>query len=438
MFFDRPEAGRKAVVLHVHFRASAIDAADAIDDDAALAECVELARTAEVDVVDTVTASRDHPHPRAFVGAGKLEELGRRMRLADADLLIVNHELGAGQQRNLEKDLGCRVITRTELILTIFADRARTYEGQLQVELAQLKHAQTRLVRGWTHLDRQKGGIGLRGAGETQLELDQRMLSERIKTTERKLGQVARRRALGRRRRERSKTPTVSLVGYTNAGKSTLFNSMTTAEVLSEDKLFATLDPTMRRLQIDGVGEVVLADTVGFISKLPHSLIEAFKATLEEVSGADLLLHVVDGSSPGVGARIAEVNAVLEEIGALELPTLLVLNKMDLAPPERELTDARGIEVSALTGDGLPALNQAIADALGVSAPTEVLIAPEDGRTRAWLYRLGAVIDEQLAEDGRVAMKLRADPVLIERLQALPTVLLQPAEPVHKLSPLAN
>ncbi len=438
MFFDRPEAGRKAVVLHVHFRAPAAERADAIDDDAALAECVELARTAEVDVVDTVTASRDHPHPRAFVGAGKLEELGQRMRKADADLLIVNHELGAGQQRNLEQDLKCRVITRTELILTIFADRARTYEGQLQVELAQLKHAQTRLVRGWTHLDRQKGGIGLRGAGETQLELDQRMLSERIKSTERKLDQVARRRALGRRRRERSKTPTVSLVGYTNAGKSTLFNSLTTAEVLSEDKLFATLDPTMRRLQIDGVGEVVLADTVGFISKLPHSLIEAFKATLEEVAGADLLLHVVDGASPGADARIAEVNAVLEEIGALQLPTLLVLNKMDLAPENGELFDLRGIEVSALTGSGLPDLKQAIADALGVYAPTEVLIAPEDGRTRAWLYRLGAVIDEQTAEDGRVVMKLRADPVLIERLEALPTVLLQPAEPVHKLSPLAN
>lgn len=437
MFFDRPEAGRKAVVLHVHFRASSVQASDLIDDAAAQAECAELARTAGVDVVDRVTATRDHPHPRAFVGSGKLEELGQRMRAADADLLIVNHELGAGQQRNLERDLDCRVITRTELILTIFADRARTYEGQLQVELAQLKHAQTRLVRGWTHLDRQKGGIGLRGAGETQLELDQRMLSERIKTAERKLEQVAKRRALGRRRRERSKTPTVSLVGYTNAGKSTLFNSLTTAEVLSEDKLFATLDPTMRRLQIDGVGEIVLADTVGFISKLPHSLIEAFKATLEEVAGADLLVHVVDGASPGVDARINEVNAVLEEIGALELPTLLVLNKMDLASGERELV-AAGVEVSALTGAGLPELRRAIADSLGVTAPTRVLIAPEDGRTRAWLYRLGAVIDEQMAADGSVAMKLRADPVLIQRLEALPTVLLQPAGPVHKLSPLAN
>jgi GTP-binding protein HflX len=214
---------------------------------------------------------------------------------------------------------------------------------------------------------------------------------------------------------------------------------MTTADVLSEDKLFATLDPTMRRLQIDGVGEVVLADTVGFISKLPHSLIEAFKATLEEVAGADLLLHVVDGASPGAEARIREVNSVLEEIGALEIPTLLVLNKMDLAEEnDLEPFDARGVKVSALTGEGVSELKQAIADALGVTAPTEVVIAPEDGKTRAWLYQLGAVLEEHTTEDGRIAMRLRADPVLIERLQALPTVLLQPAEPVHKLSPLAN
>ena len=438
MFFDRPEAGRRAVILHVHFRRAADAGAETIGDEAALAECAELARTAAVNVVDTVTASRDHPHPRWFIGRGKLEELETRMAMADADLLILNHELGAGQQRNLEQSLKCRVLSRTELILGIFAGRARTYEGQLQVELAQLKHAQTRLIRGWTHLDRQKGGIGLRGAGETQLELDQRMLGERIKATERKLDQVARRRALGRRRRERSKTPTISLVGYTNAGKSTLFNSLTTARVLSEDKLFATLDPTMRRLQIDGVGEVVLADTVGFISQLPHSLIEAFKATLEEVAGADLLLHVVDGASPGVDARVAEVNAVLDEIGARALPTLLVLNKMDLAPDDAEIHRAEGIEVSALTGEGLPALCRVIADALGVSAPAEVLLAPEDGRTRAWLYRLGAVIEESMAEDGRVALRLRADPVLLQRLESLPTVLLQQAGPVHKLSPLAN
>jgi GTP-binding protein HflX len=430
LFFDRPEAGRKAVVLQVLFRSPGIP-----DSGTGLAECVELARTAGVDVVDTVTASRDQPHPRWYVGEGKLEELKERLRAAEADLLIVNHELGAGQQRNLERTLGCRVLTRTELILSIFADRARTYEGQLQVELAQLKHAQTRLVRGWTHLDRQKGGIGLRGAGEKQLELDQRMLSDRIKIAERKLAQVERRRALGRRRRDRSRTPTISLVGYTNAGKSTLFNALTSANVVSEDKLFATLDPTMRQLHVDGVGSAVIADTVGFISQLPHSLIEAFKATLEEVSGADLLLHVVDGATPGAEERIDEVNAVLEEIGAAEIPTIMVYNKMDDGP--RSADPAR-IEVSALKGLGLERLRQAIADRLGVTAPTEVLLAPEDGRTRAWLYRVGAVIDERPAEDGRLSLTLRADATLISRLKALPSVLLQGGEPVHKLSTLAD
>ncbi|HEY5646106.1 MAG TPA: GTPase HflX [Pseudomonadales bacterium] len=442
MFFDRPEAGRKAVVLQVHFKHQTHPAAGgrslATAEEAALEECVELARTAEVEVVDTVTASREQPHPRSFVGPGKLEELKARLAAAGADLLIVNHDLGAGQQRNLERACDCRVMSRTELILTIFAGRARTYEGQLQVELAQLKHAQTRLVRGWTHLDRQKGGIGLRGAGETQLELDQRMLSERIKVAERKLEQVGRRRALGRRRRDRSNTLTISLVGYTNAGKSTLFNALTTADVLAEDKLFATLDPTMRRITIDGVGEVVLADTVGFISRLPHSLIEAFKATLEEVAGADLLLHVVDGSAPGGEAREAEVNAVLEEIGAREIPTIMVRNKIDLCAERPSPIQAPGVPVSALTGEGLEDLRQAIAEALGVGAPTRVLLAPGDGRTRAWLYRLGAVMDETLAVDGRVALDVRADRALLERLAAIPTVLLQQAEPVHKLSNLAN
>jgi len=442
LFFDRPEAGRKAVVLQVHFRRqtspAAAGSAWAAEEQAALEECVELARTAEVEVVATVTASRDQPHPRHFVGTGKLESLKAVLADTGADLVIVNHDMGAGQQRNLERACGCRVMTRTELILTIFAGRARTYEGQLQVELAQLKHAQTRLVRGWTHLDRQKGGIGLRGAGETQLELDQRMLGERIKVAERKLDQVARRRALGRRRRGRSNTPTIALVGYTNAGKSTLFNALTAADVLSEDKLFATLDPTMRRVTIDGVGEVVLADTVGFIRRLPHPLIEAFKATLEEVAGADLLLHVVDGSSPGSESRVAEVNAVLDEIGARSISTLMVRNKLDLCTETTDTLSFPGVPVSARTGWGLDGLRHAIADALGVGTPTRVLLPADDGRTRAWLYRLGAVMDETVAEDGRLALKVRADRSLLERLSAMPTVLLQQAEPVHKLSTLAN
>ena len=438
MFFDRPEAGRKEVILQVNLRSrptrglppgSQALAATALD------ECAELARTAEVDVVDTITASRDHPHPRWYVGRGKLDELIERLRETGADLLIANHELGASQQRNLESELDCRVMTRTELILSIFADRARTYEGKLQVELAQLKHAQTRLVRGWTHLDRQKGGIGLRGAGEKQLELDQRMLEERIKVADRKLSHVGRRRALGRRRRGRTNTPTISLVGYTNAGKSTLFNALTRADALTEDKLFATLDPTMRRLKINGLGDVVLSDTVGFISQLPHSLIEAFKATLEEVANADLLLHVVDGAAADPESRIAEVNAVLTDIGALDLPTLMVFNKMDACGDRDELAEFRGNRVSALTGEGLDELAQSIAQRLGVDSLRKVLLAPEDGRTRAWLYRLGAVVDESLSEDGRVALTLKADEALFSQLEAEPTVLLQRAEPVHTLNP---
>jgi len=325
LFFERPEAGRRAVLLHLHLKdrqvASEPDSAD---------ECVELARSAEINVIEVVSGSRPRPHPRWFVGEGKLAELAERLAAVEADLVIVNHRLSPAQQRNLEKHLDCRVLTRTELILHIFADRARTYEGKLQVELAQLQHAQTRLVRGWTHLERQKGGIGLRGgAGETQLELDQRMLSERIRATEKRLQAVGVRRDQGRRRRQRGQVRTISLVGYTNAGKSTLFNALTTAGVLVEDKLFATLDPTMRRVQIPGLGDVVLADTVGFISHLPHALVNAFKATLEEVASADLLLHVVDASYADPRTRIDQVNRVLDEIGARDLPTLLVLNKVD-------------------------------------------------------------------------------------------------------------
>jgi len=439
LFFDRPDAGRTAVVLNVHFRKAAVSSVLVATD--ALDECIELAATADISVVETITASRDMPHPRWFIGSGKLEEIRTALGLSGADLLLVNHELSPGQQRNLEEALGCRVLTRTELILHIFADRARTYEGQLQVELAQLKHAQTRLIRGWTHLDRQKGGIGLRGAGEKQLELDQRMLSDRIRAAEKKLSDVARRRQLGRRRRQRSHTKTVSLIGYTNAGKSTLFNALTSAQVLVEDKLFATLDPTMRRLSIPGIGDIVLADTVGFISHLPHSLIEAFRATLEEVANADLLLHVVDVSGSDEEAQVAEVNAVLQEIGAHEIPTIMVCNKIDALTGESSRmlyagSDCESVEVSALTGKGLEQLIDVIARCLGVSLPTEILLEVEDGKTRAWLYQLGAVIDEKLAEDGRVALTLQADSQLLATLRTKPSVLLQAGDALPKLSSL--
>ncbi|MCZ6617427.1 MAG: GTPase HflX [Gammaproteobacteria bacterium] len=421
MFFERPDAGRKAVLLQVNFKSDF--ARKAMTDSAD--ECGDLARTAGVDVAEIVTASRTAPHRRSYVGEGKLVELGSRLAAHGADLLVVNHELSATQQRNLEQALCCRVMTRTELILCIFAEHARSYEGQLQVELAQLKHAQTRLVRGWTHLDRQKGGINLRGVGETQLELDQRMLSERMKAVQKKLGVVERRRGQGRRQRRRSKVRTVSLVGYTNTGKSTLFNALTQAGVAVEDKLFATLDTTMRRLAIPGVGEVVLADTVGFISHLPHTLVEAFKATLEEVTGADLLLHVVDASDPDNHERIADVKDVLKEIGAETIPTLMVFNKIDALSTPGDCASDGGVWVSALRLSGLEDLVRAVGVEFGVTSPTEVLLPAEDGRTRAWLYDLGAVIAEQINEDGSVALTLRADAYLLERLSRLPKVLLQ-------------
>jgi len=431
LFFERPEAGRRALVLHLHIKDRAAAEPDSPE------ECVELARSAGINVVDVVTGSRQSPDRRWFVGAGKLTELGERLAAADADLVIVNHGLSPAQQRNLEKSLECRVMTRTELILHIFAERARTYEGKLQVELAQLQHAQTRLVRGWTHLDRQKGGIGLRGAGETQLELDQRMLNERIRAMEKRLAAVGQRRGQGRRRRQRGQVRTISLVGYTNAGKSTLFNALTAAGVLVEDKLFATLDPTMRRLHVPGLGDVVLADTVGFISHLPHALVNAFKATLEEVASADLLLHVVDASHPDPRERIDQVNSVLADIGARELPTLLVLNKVDVLEDQGAgllagLTDA--VAVSAVTGAGLDDLVSAIAGKLGIAPPAEVVLGPAEGKLRAHLYRIGAVLEEQVHEDGSFSLLVRTEPAVLARLGREARVLLQPGVGLPKLS----
>ena len=444
MFFERPEAGHRALLLQVQFPGSepktgspAVAGPHAVAG--AAAEAAELARSAELDVVHIVTASRPAPHPRWFVGTGKLEQIAQAMAAHDCSLLLVNHELSAGQQRDLEKHLGCRVITRTELILLIFASRARTYEGQLQVELAQLKHAQTRLVRGWTHLDRQKGGIGLRGAGETQIELDQRMLGERLKRVQARLANVRQRRDQSRRRRRRERTRTVALVGYTNAGKSTLFNALTSAAVLVEDKLFATLDPTHRRVTVPGAGEVVLSDTVGFINQLPHDLIEAFKATLEEVSSADLLLHVVDASCADVNTRVEEVNEVLREIGAHQIPTLTVFNKIDALPEHSPLVRPGIAHVSATQGVGLDELVAQIGQFLGVRAqPTKVLLSAGDGKTRAWLYRMGAVIDEQHTEDGQIALEVRADSDLLDRLARTPSVFLQVNEADPRISSLPN
>ena len=431
MFFDRPDAGRRAVLLSLRLgdarRRRAAAAAGSPGAPSALdAEFEELVESARIHPAKLVVGSRERPQPRWFAGAGKVDEVAAALRAENADLLIVNHELTSAQQRNLEQRLECRVMTRTELILHIFADRARTREGQLQVELAQLTHARTRLVRGWTHLDRQRGGLAMRGAGEKQIELDARMLRTRIRDVQERLKSVHGQRERSRRRRHRTGVPTVALVGYTNAGKSTLFNALTRSSeedsgALVADQLFATLDPLMRRVDIEGAGEVVLADTVGFIRDLPVSLVEAFHATLEQVREADLLLHVIDATAADVDDLREQVTRVLRQIGAVDVPTIEVLNKIDADSGFRAMQPgSRGpLAVSALRGDGLPALREAIGAAVGVSArPITVVLDPGAGRVRARLYELGAVLSETAREDGRLTLSVRLDRGEASRLRA--------------------
>ncbi len=356
---ERPAAGERAVIVQLDF---------GVDD---LAEQVEevtlLAESAGASVFAVVHGRRQSPDPATYAGKGKVEEIAAQVAAYDANLVIFNHELSPGQERNLERALQCRVIDRTSLILDIFAQRAQTSDGKLQVELAQLDHLATRLVRGWTHLERQKGGIGLRGPGETQLETDRRLLGKRVKLLKERLHKLERQRGVQRKARTRSDVLNVSLVGYTNAGKSTLFNALTHAGAYAADQLFATLDTTSRKLWLDGVGNVVISDTVGFIRDLPHSLIAAFHATLDATSQADLLVHVVDSASPAREEQIREVNKVLEEIGASQVPQLMVLNKLDLTglPPAVERNEYDRIvrvRVSAKCGDGLPLLRAALTE----------------------------------------------------------------------------
>lgn len=389
----------------------------------ALEEFQQLASAAGANAVAQVLGSARSPDPGLFVGTGKAEEIRQVVVGAGAELVIFNHDLSPSQERNLERLLGCRVVDRTGLILDIFAQRARSFEGKLQVELAQLDHLSTRLVRGWTHLERQKGGIGLRGPGETQLETDRRLIGQRIAQIRKRLARVASQRAQGRRARRKAELPSVSLVGYTNAGKSTLFNRLADAGVFVADQLFATLDPTLRRVALPEGGAVILADTVGFISQLPHDLVAAFRATLEETTSADLLLHLVDAASGRHQDCIGQVERVLQEIGAEQIPQLLVYNKIDLIPGEvpRVERDATGrvqrVWLSARSGAGIGLLLQALAEYFqGDQVKHRLRIAPSEARLRALLFRQARVLSERVTEEGGWEMEVEVGRRNIQRL----------------------
>ena len=406
LFFDRPDFGERALLVHLKLNSES--------EPEDVGEFEELVRSAGGDIVDLVRGSRTSPHAKFFIGTGKLEEIAEIAKRESAQLIIFNHNLSPSQERNLEAHLQCRVLDRTGLILDIFAMRARTHEGKLQVELAQLQHLSSRLVRGWTHLERQKGGIGMRGPGETQLESDRRMVRDRIKSIKKRLEKVRIQRDQGRQSRLKSDTPTVSLVGYTNAGKSTLFNLITNSDVYAADQLFATLDPTMRRLDIPEQGPIIFADTVGFISHLPHRLINAFRATLEEAAAANVLLHIIDASAEDRSTNIDRVNDVLKEIGAHELPTLLVYNKIDLMdePVPRIDRDQDGkpvaVWLSALTGEGTELLLEAVAEYLPRKMiHTKLQLKPEQGAFRAALYNYKAVLNETYNEHGDVNLEIQ-------------------------------
>ena len=403
--FERPQSGERAILVH----ASPKGAPDEIERQ----EFAELAGSAGAIVVDEIISARKRPDARYFIGAGKLDELRQSIGANSAELVISGAELSPSQERNLERELQCRVLDRAGLILDIFAQRARSFEGKLQVELAQLRHLSTRLVRGWTHLERQKGGIGLRGPGETQLETDRRLLGSRIRQLNARLEQVDTRRSMNRRNRERAEIPTVALVGYTNAGKSTLFNALTDAGVYVKDQLFATLDPTVRRLELPNGRKIVLADTVGFVRDLPHELIAAFRSTLQEAREADLILHLIDASDENCWQRVRQVNSVLKQLDADRVPQIRVYNKIDKLERTPRVANnrdggGRAVWLSAANGEGVPLLLDAISNRLRRKTLHGIMhLHPSQGRQRAKLFELGAVLSEVTTEDGGWDLELK-------------------------------
>jgi GTP-binding protein HflX len=404
--FDRYEAGEQAVLVHIDFP----DESSKED----LHELQMLVSSAGVNAIEVVRGSRQAPSTKYFVGSGKAEEIANAVQGSNANVVIFNHSLSPSQERNLEKICQCRVLDRTGLILDIFAQRARTHEGKLQVELAQLRHISTRLIRGWTHLERQKGGIGLRGPGETQLETDRRLLRVRIKSILRRLERVSKQREQGRRARSRAEIPTVSLVGYTNAGKSTLFNALTESDVYAADQLFATLDPTLRKLELPEVGPIILADTVGFIRHLPHDLVAAFKATLQETQEADLLLHVVDYADDQFRENIDQVNDVLADISADDIPQLMICNKIDrlegVAPYIERNDEGYPIRVwvSAQQGAGTDLLVKALSECLSKDMVAYKLrIPPQQGKIRGVLLNANVILEQSYSDTGEWLVDVR-------------------------------
>ncbi|MDD4916018.1 MAG: GTPase HflX [Methylococcales bacterium] len=404
--FERPNAGERAILVHLNLKAGQED----------LDELRELSKSAGAQPIHVITGSRQRPDPKFFVGSGKVDEIREAIAEHAADLLIVNHPLTPSQQRNLEQALEISVVDRNGLILDIFAQRAQTFEGKLQVELAQLRHLSTRLIRGWTHLERQKGGIGLRGPGETQLETDRRLLAVRIRQIQQRLAKVEKQRHQGRSKRKKAEIPAVSLVGYTNAGKSTLFNILTGASAYAADQLFATLDPTLRQLPLRNGGELILADTVGFIRHLPHELVAAFRSTLQEASEADLLLHVIDAAAEDRDDTIVQVNQVLDDIDAGGIPQLRVFNKIDLlagVSPHIDY-DEQGrpvaVWISARSGDGCDLLQQALCELFtGSKVRRKCFLSARQAGMKAKLFDYARIIEENIDEFGDCELLIEID-----------------------------